>query len=621
MKRMRIAVFFCLIFCTGALLLTGCSRTQTVGQGTVACTALSGKKQASVEISESLTLDFTGDEKANQTFNRVDLEYTLTGPVRGDFVYSMDGKTQTEEFYLTEKSESFSQLLDGYLLDNTAGRLQAIHITPLDGTVTFCLKSIALVNQQVFPEVLSLENERYRLGIKLSWGGGISCLEDLQATNKNYTNLLNCHDTGRLVQQSYYGAAQDENYQNGSYNGVEWPYNPVQGGDLHGNRSKIVAVTVSDNTVTVVSRPLDWARNNCYTMAYYTNIYTLQDDCIRVENTIVDFSNLDHIIRAQELPAFYVISALKNFVCYTGSAPWSGDGLTVEENLGFWGTGEAGNTFGLSPSNTESWCAWVDGKNYGIGLFTPAAELFTAGRYQYNGTADSSANATNYVAPVASLQLPYNDPLSYSYLICCGSVEQIRNCFTANKDFCDNASLRQPLAEAFDFTHITFEGEEDLAYFSSPNQTALSYENGCAVLTANQKKSDDPYISLRYAQNQTSLQAEDYDRLVIVYRTGEQNKKASDICELFFAADTLRQATGGYSKRFALQMDGQFHAEILPLDMEYWRGRINLIRLDYFAQASQGDAFYLYSMTLAKGEKEAQRTADRLVAAAEKTLG
>ena len=615
----------CIVLCAVLALgmLTACGSVETKPGETVACAAFSGEAGKSYTLTGSLTLDFSADEAAQTVFNRIALEYELTAPVRCVMLYtSADGGEVSEEFYLSETQTSFSQLIDGYLEGAQAKQLKSITVEPLlAGECTLQLKAAALAVQEVLPEVLTIENDHYVLGVDLSMGGGISMLEDKKSPRDDLENLLNNHDTGRLIQQSYYGVQSHEDYENGRYNGTVWPYNPVQGGDLHNNCSKIVAVECTDTAITVVSRPLDWALNNTPTFSYYSNTYTMMDELVRVDNTVLDFSGFPNPSHTQELPAFYTISALGSFVHYGGSDPWTGGELSYARELGFWG-GSPDGYFNLSPDNTETWCAWVDENDYGVGLYTPNVELLVAGRYKYNGDTRSRANPTNYVAPVAYLALKPYTPISYSYLLGAGTVEQMRAAFTANKDFADNADLRQTMDERFDYADIHFESEEDLAFFGASNQTELSYENGAAVLTATQTKGSDPYIALRYADNFTELYAQDHPYMVMTYRTAPENSTSADVTELFLSADVVRSATGGYSMQHYLKDDGELHSDIIYLgEKDFWHGRINEIRLDYFSLAEEGDTLYLYSMTLAKDEKQAQKLAKSQLAAAREWLG
>ena len=360
-------------------------------------------------------------------FNRISFSYEATAAVRAVVSYRMDFKTFEEELLLSSKSLSASMLLNGYLERKTASRLVSVRFEPVKAgeSCVFSVSSFTCGLQNVpKKDVLFIENEHYKAGVNLKWGGGLSWFED--KTNAAYGNLLNDHDTGRLVQQSYYGPLEIEGYENGVYGDNVWNYNPVQGGDMYGNPSKLVAVEKSEDTIRVVSRPLDWAQNDMLTQTYYTSEYRLTDRGLTVKNTAVDFLGTPWTDREQELPAFYAVSALGAFWFYDGDKPWTRDELRVERQLPFWGGKPA---FQLGDGNNETWCAWTDDSGYGVGLFTPKATSLLAGRYEYDGSADPGADSTNYVAPLGVFGLKFDEPHSYFYYLTAGTVDEIRATF------------------------------------------------------------------------------------------------------------------------------------------------------------------------------------------------
>ena len=365
--------------------------------------------------------------KGSIRFNRVSFSYNASCPVRVEFEYEQDSDTLKEELLLSSKEKKTSMLLDGYLDRKIASRLISVSFEPIvKGQKCILSVSHFTCDIQTFPQedILYIENGKFKAGVNLRWGGGLCYFEDKNDTT--YGNLLNCHDTGRLVQQSYYGPIEIEGYENGVYSDARWNYNPVQGGDMYGNHSKLVALEKNGNRIRVVCRPLDWAQDNLPTQTYYTNVYTLTDKGLKVENTAVDFLQTAWLDRAQELPAFYTISALGTFVFYDGDKPWTGDTLRVEKDLDFWG-GQP--PFGLQNGSDETWCAWTDDAQYGIGLYTPVATSLLAGRFLYDGSADSNADSTNYVAPLAAFKLNFDEPYTYTYYLTTGSVTEIRNTF------------------------------------------------------------------------------------------------------------------------------------------------------------------------------------------------
>jgi len=290
-----------------------------------------------------------------------------------------------------------------------------------------------------------LENERYKLGIRMNWGGGVNYIEDYRGKLPGVKNIINQFDTGRLIQQSYYGISAHDGYQPEVFNNSRWVYNPVQGGDQHSNHSRIIDVVVKDHAVYIKSQPQDWSMNGRITPSYMENTYILDGDYIRVDNRFTDFSGWLHPCTAQEVPAFYTVSCLDRFTWYGGTKPWTGDKLSVRTDLNFWGDPKYAqdSAFHIRESNTETWCAWTNtDADYGLGLYVPNTDYYTGGRHMYDHSPDPMSASCNYVAPLVAVQIKPFTPIEYSYLMTAGSVSEIREKFTEAKDFADNASLK-----------------------------------------------------------------------------------------------------------------------------------------------------------------------------------
>ena len=381
-------------------------------------------------------------------FNRVSLVYSASGPVKITLSYALGTIDAVDVFYLEAgEGAEFRGLISTYLDGITGTGIKSVKLTPLKGTTDFELVSFAAETAEALQGgVYYLENNRYRVGIRLSWGGGVNCIEDKQCPVEGLSNLINSHDTGRLIQQSYYGTAGNSKYTPGEFNGSKWSYNPVQGGDKYGNASLLIDFEVTENSVYVKSQPQDWSLNGKITPSYMENRYTLDGNLIRVDNRFVDFSGWEHRYAHQELPAFYTVSYLDRFVYYSGAAGWTGGEVTVKDGLQFWGDAAYADScrFTMKKGNDETWCAWVSSQDdYGIGLFVPGIDQLYAGRFGYNGSKSSSDSATNYVAPLLTLKLESFKPVEYSYLITTGSAAEIRQAFYENRDFADNSSLRE----------------------------------------------------------------------------------------------------------------------------------------------------------------------------------
>ncbi len=591
-----------------------------------------------------LTLDL-GDAFA-ESFNRFSVNYTSTAPLKIYISYTLDG-TQIEDYYFLEAGRGvFSGLITTFLDGDRGSALNSIRIDTCENKdAVFMLYDMSTETVDVPDRDYYIEGTRYTLGIDLGWGGTINYVSDNQCPVDGVENMINKHDPGRLVQQSYYGTGEQDgiDFVWGSFNNnAQWPYNPVQGGGQGNVASRLVDFVVEDNYVYIKAQPMDWGKNDIkyITPSYMENWYIIEDDYIKVDNRFVDFSGWEHPIRGQELPAFYTISYLDSFVWYDGVDPWTGDELSWRHELRFWGDSQYSSecSFRIKEPNTETWCAWVSTEdNYGIGLYTPNIDRYSAGRSNYIetykvstgtlGSKDPAANPTNYVAPWKNKQIITFEEFEFSYLICAGSVDEIRATFTENKDLIDNASLsensvsnRRPYyEESMESMDFTVEGNEKFAAY--PNYTEVSYdktEQAMKLLSS----SGDVHVSFDYlASPDHPLTAEDYQYLEIEYMVPETNGKTNYECQLFLCAGTRTEANADDSVRVSLVKDGNYHTLIVKLsDKEYWTGNINLIRFDYFGSSNEGDVIYVKSVKFSNEGVENMEKVDFSNASGDKVI-
>ncbi len=410
-------------------------------------------------FSERLLLPVEG--KNGLSFNRFTLTYTASHALRGSLVYTADGKEVKDPFFLAPGSHVFSCVILDYLKEINASSPTELVFEPIPvmtganpdtfeipDTVTL---SVEKLDFEIYPvyntadNTYYLENERYKLGIRMNWGGGVNYIEDFKGRLPEVKNIINQFDTGRLIQQSYYGIGAHGDYQPEVFNNSRWVYNPVQGGDQHNNHSRIIDIAVEAHAVYIKSQPQDWSMNGRITPSYMENTYTLDGDYIRVDNRFTDFSGWLHPCTAQEVPAFYTVSCLDRFTWYGGTKPWTGDELSVRTDLNFWGDPKYArdSAFHIRESNTETWCAWTNtDADYGLGLYVPNTDYYTGGRHMYDHSPDPMSPSCNYVAPLVAVRIKPFTPIEYSYLMTAGSVDEIRAAFTAAKDFASNVSLK-----------------------------------------------------------------------------------------------------------------------------------------------------------------------------------
>lgn len=562
-----------------------------------------------VTFKKDLTVTFT-HASMQEKFNRFTMTYQSSAPIKVYMTYQKGTLTMENDFYVEAGKGDFSGLLKNFLGGNQADALVSFRVDTCENkNATFVLENVAIEVMEVPNETLYISNDTYKLGVDLTWGGTINFVKDLNCPVGGVTNLVNKHDTGRLIQQSFYGTPGVAGvYQPSKYGEVQWPYNPVQGGDQYGNASRLIDLVIGENYVYIKSQPQDWSLDNALTPSYMENTYTLEKDYIRVDNRFVDFSGWEHPYTSQELPALYTISYLDTFVWYNGESAWTGDVLSSRNDLNFWGDPNyaADCRFPIREKNTETWCAWINSeKDYGLGLYVPNVDVFCAGRYEYNGTKKPTDDPTNYVAPVNTIKLVSFEALEYSYLLTTGTTQEIRDTFTANKDFSTNESLhknytstRLPSVEG-DITQLDFSSNLNVNLLMNPVNTTVAYDATEKAVKLTSGSLGDSSVTIPYSTAPAPLNAEDYTTLRIEYMIPTTNKFKSYQCDFFICTGANLEPSEAVRYRKTLVADGQYHVlEVQVSKLSYWSGVINKIRFDYFDAASDGDVIYVKSITL-----------------------
>ena len=122
--------------------------------------------------------------------------------------------------------------------------------------------------------------------------------------------------------------------------------------------------------------------------------------------------------RSQEMPAVFVDAELKHLVSIQQEKP-------VRRVPGW--PNESGST-------SEDWVAYVDDKDWGIGILTPGTSEFTCYRYRGDGKSGPRGSACSYVAPIRKVRLRGGEVIEYEFYLTLGSLEEIRSRFTALRE-------------------------------------------------------------------------------------------------------------------------------------------------------------------------------------------
>lgn len=401
-------------------------------------------------------------ENYEKKFNYFGVKYASDSYLKCSIVYIVDKEEIREEFFLEPSKEEicFYSFIDGALEKVTAKKVIEFTCEPLNAKkANVKISGFTVFLREVPKQEVFIETENYKLGVDLLWGGALSYLEDLnssveavkvdgvikvdsnasdrydkRAINKK-VNLINRNDTGRLVQQSYYGTMEAP-YEASTFMDNEWRYNPVQGGNQYNDHSKIVDVKTTETEIYIKCRPLDWAKEKEFiTPSYMEAWYTVEGENVHVKCRFTDFSGYPAIDAEQELPAFYCIEPLNTFVYFDGTEPFSKDNkLVTNSELGFWAE-EGYPKF----TSVEHWAAYRGefSDSFGIGVYMPTHDTFLTGVYRRGETTEkdpSKDDPTSYIAVVKTNHFESFKPMEYDYFISTGTTEEIRNNFKEISD-------------------------------------------------------------------------------------------------------------------------------------------------------------------------------------------
>ena len=339
--------------------------------------------------------------------------------------------------------------------------------------ISVCLLMVSL---GASAEKAYLDNGQVRLGVDLECGGTICFLSTGSAAEED--NMVNIHDLGRYIQQSYYAGEAVDRTDEGQHPAFSpWHWNPIQAGGIgsvakppHPNaRAEILEHKQDGNRMYVKCIPRLWDMPGEAAECVFEQWISLEGSAVRVRNkvTIARTDDIwkEGVVRDQEIPAVYPIARLRDCYTYTGDAPWSaGSVMKMPDN-------PKGYRKGLPPTHengfpwnrfkpTEPWAACVEPKTgLGFGVYSPQADAtwlsgFANHLKRQNGRDDSMANSTSYISPLTQVALNKDSVFEYEYYLIPGSVQDVRRFVyekegkpwpnkSASGDSVSHSSLRQ----------------------------------------------------------------------------------------------------------------------------------------------------------------------------------
>ncbi|SEQ77250.1 Predicted metal-dependent hydrolase, TIM-barrel fold [Hyunsoonleella jejuensis] len=284
------------------------------------------------------------------------------------------------------------------------------------------IKAYGLTNPTI-PTFMELSNDELRLKLDLRRGGAIAYISKSDIDR----NIVNIHDEGRYIQQSYYGGNIINRQQEGQKKAWSpWSWNPIQVGDCYRNRAEILEYKQEGHTLYVKCIPMLWDMKNKPAEAIMEQWTTLEGNVIKVQNKLTchrtDTIYGEGKTHNQELPAVYPISALNNLYSYFGDKPFTGAPLSkpkvVNLRSGFWGKYKNNMV-------TENWMAFVNDDLWGMGVYTPTCSNFLAGMAKDPGY-EAYDSATSYIAPINKATLNKDTVYEFDYYLIIGNLRVIR---------------------------------------------------------------------------------------------------------------------------------------------------------------------------------------------------
>jgi hypothetical protein len=164
-----------------------------------------------------------------------------------------------------------------------------------------------------------LDNGLIKIGVALDRGGSIGYLADVKKGN----NVVNVHDLGRWIGQSYYAGPKPFGEPHPAWK--DWPWNPVSAGDVHGNAGKLLDHHNDGKTLYVKARPMQWALKNVPADCTFETWITLDGRTVHVRHRLTNERKDEKQYPAmdQELPAVYTIGTLHRLFTYDGDQPFT----------------------------------------------------------------------------------------------------------------------------------------------------------------------------------------------------------------------------------------------------------------------------------------------------------
>lgn len=411
------------------------------------------------------------------------------------------------------------------------------------------------------PQLVFLANEQLKVGVDLKRGGSIGFLADV----KRGDNVVNVHDLGRWIGQSYYSGPKP--FGNPHPDWKAWPWNPVSAGDVYSTPSQLLESTNDGRALYVKSIPMQWALQAVPSECTFETWITLSDRAVHVRNRLTNSRSDQQQYPAldQELPAVYTIGKLYRVISYVGDQPFTNAPLTevrqppAREGQPQWATWHA----------TEHWSALVDDHDWGLGVIHPGVIRFIGGVYGKPNIGGPTDDSTGYVAPVRQEILDHQIVYEYRYTLVLDSLDNIRQ-----------AAVRQRPPSAL--PDYRFHADRQHWWFINTCDQGYPIRERLRL----QLDQDDPQL---YSP-EGCWPAAEVPTLYVRAAFRTTNRTA----ELFWETTDQAGFPAEQSLKFDIIPDGQLRTYAIPLSKSpAYRGTIRRLRFDPVETAKPGETLEL----------------------------
>ena len=267
-------------------------------------------------------------------------------------------------------------------------------------------------------DMLFLDNGSVKVGINRGMGASITWISSASYPH----NLVNSHDPGRLIQQSYYaGKNLDRRAEGQNKHWSPWNWNPIQGGGV--NSWARVPVFERENADTLYSEtvPKLWDMPDeeaTAVMRQWTGFepglpHVLAVRCEFVSQREPNDRWGPAMPRHQELPACYFTRNFSTVKTYLGGGQWR------EES---WKPGPP--WIKINPARHA--VAMFNSEGQGVALFSPSADRhWNIGGTGKTETADPAAGPTMHLAAIGLVNLPPQATFRYRYWLALGTEAEL----------------------------------------------------------------------------------------------------------------------------------------------------------------------------------------------------